>query len=108
MLLRRFIGAAESSTTMEGMRDLLRGSVGKTLHGLTAEDRIAAAWKVASGRALSERSAVVGFADGIVQVEVSDSAWLEQFMTIASQLRTEIARIAEVEVAAIHFELKKF
>ena len=93
---------------MEGMRDLLRGSVGKTLRGLRAEDRIAAAWKVASGRALSERSVVVGFSDGIVQVEVSDSAWLEQLMTIASQLRTEIARIAEVEVAAIHFELKNF
>lgn len=93
---------------MEGMRDLLRGSVGNTLHGLRAEDRIAAAWMVASGRALSERSAVVGFADGIVQVEVSDSAWLEQLITIASQLRTEIARIAEVEVAGIHFELKKF
>lgn len=91
---------------MEGMRDILKSSVGKTLHGLSAEDRIAAAWTVASGRALAERSVVVGFADGIVFVEVSDSAWLQQLMTIGSHLKSQIAQIAEVEVTAIHFELR--
>lgn len=93
---------------MEGMREILKGSLGRSLHAMREEDRLAAAWTVACGRALAERGSVVGFKDGIVLVEVNDSAWMLQMVTMRSQLATEIARIARVKVVGIHFELKKF
>ena len=32
--------------SLEGMRDLLKGSLGRSLEGLREEDRLAAAWPV--------------------------------------------------------------
>ena len=58
--------------SLEGMRDLLRGTLGRTLDGLSDEDRLAAAWAVACGKAMAGRGTVVGYADGIVRVQVED------------------------------------
>jgi hypothetical protein len=91
---------------MEGMRDLLKGSLGRSLSRLQAEDKLAAAWPVACGRALAERGTVVGFIDGLVHVEVSDGAWLRQMMSMQNQLTGEMGRIAGVQVRGIHFEVK--
>jgi len=92
---------------MEGMRNILKSSVGKALRELREEDRIAAAWAVACGRLLAERSAVVGFDRGWVRIEVTEDAWLRQFISMRSQLLEELSRIAEVKVDGIHFELKR-
>jgi Dna[CI] antecedent, DciA len=91
---------------MEGMRDLLKGTLGRSLSKLQAEDKLAAAWPVACGRALAERGTVVGFADGLVRVEVTDGAWLRQMMSMQGQLAGEMGRIAGVQVRGIHFEVK--
>jgi hypothetical protein len=91
---------------MEGMRDLLKGTLGRSLIRLQAEDKLAAAWSVACGRALAERGTVVGFADGMVHVEVTDGAWLRQMMSMQGQLAGEMGRIAGVPVRGIHFEVK--
>ena len=42
------------------------------------EDRLAAAWPVACGTAMAGHGKVVGYADGVVQVEVTDTAWMQQ------------------------------
>jgi Dna[CI] antecedent, DciA len=91
---------------MEGMRELLGSSLGRTLEAMADEDRLAAAWPVACGKALSERGRVVGYADGVVVIEVKDSAWLQQMMSMRGQLTGEMARIARVKVREIHFEVK--
>jgi hypothetical protein len=91
---------------MEGMRDLLKGALGRSLSTLQAEDKLAAAWPVVCGKALAERGTVVGFADGLVHVEVTDGAWLRQMMSMQGQLAGEMGRIAEVQVRGIHFEVK--
>jgi hypothetical protein len=91
---------------MEGMRDLLKGALGRSLNRLQAEDRLAAAWPVACGRALAERGTVVGFTDGLVHVEVTDGAWLRQMMSMQGQLAAELGRIAGIQVRGIHFEVK--
>jgi predicted nucleic acid-binding Zn ribbon protein len=91
---------------MEGMRQLLRGSLKRSLSAMRAEDRLAAAWPVAAGRAMAERGAVVGFDDGVVRVEVADAAWLQQMRSMSEQLRGEMARISGVAVSGIHFQLK--
>ena len=91
---------------MEGMRDLLKGSLRRSLRAMRDEDRLAAAWPVACGKALAERGVVLGYADGVVHVEVADGAWLRQMMSMQAQLAGEMARIAGVKVAGIHFEVK--
>jgi Dna[CI] antecedent, DciA len=91
---------------MEGMRELLQGSLARTLEAMTEEDRLAAAWPVACGKALSERGRMAGYEDGVVLVEVMDAAWLQQMMSMRGQLAGEMARIAGVKVREIHFEVK--
>jgi hypothetical protein len=89
------------------MRDLLKGSLGRTLDGLHDEDRLAAAWPVACGKAMAGRGTVVGYVDGVVRVQVDDGAWLRQLMSMRGQLTVELSRIAGVRVSEIHFERKR-
>ena len=92
---------------LENMRSMLRGTLGRSLHALSEEDRLAAAWPVACGRAMAEHGEIVAFFEGIITVQVSDAAWLSQMLSMRSILQNELARIARVKVTAIHFELKK-
>ena len=91
---------------MQGMRDLLRGSLGRSLRGMTPEDRLAAAWPVACGVAMASHGIVAGFEGGLLRVTVSDTAWLAQMKGMRSMLASDLSRIAGVRVSAIHFELK--
>jgi predicted nucleic acid-binding Zn ribbon protein len=92
---------------MEGMRDLLKDALRRSLRALQDEDRLAAAWPVACGKAMAERGAVVGYADGVVRLQVADEAWMRQMMSMRGQLAGEMARISGVKVAGIHFERKR-
>jgi hypothetical protein len=92
---------------MEAMRDLLRGSLKSSLGSMREEDRLAAAWTVACGRAMAEHGTVVGYAAGVVRVEVAGAVWMRQMISLGGVLEREMARISGVPVAAIHFELKK-
>ena len=92
---------------MEGMRELLRGSLARSLEGMREEDRVAAAWPVACGRVMAGHGSITGFADGVVRVTVEDEAWLRQMMSMRRQLTAELARIAGVPVREIHFEVNR-
>lgn len=91
---------------VEGMRALLRGSLGRSLKTLGVEDKLAAAWTVACGRALAERGTVLGFEGGVLRVEVEDAVWLWQMRGMRSQLASEVSRIAGIKVSAIDFEMR--
>jgi predicted nucleic acid-binding Zn ribbon protein len=93
--------------SLEGMRDLLKASLRRSLGALSDEDRLAAAWPVVCGRAMAERGAVIGYGDGVVRVQVEDGAWLRQLVSMRVQLAGEMARIAGVRVSEIHFEEKR-
>jgi hypothetical protein len=92
---------------MEGMRDLLKVSLGRSLSALGEEDRLAAAWPVACGKALAEHGAVVGYGDGVVRVQVEEGIWLRQLISMRGQLVGEMGRIAGVRLSEIHFEKKR-
>lgn len=93
---------------MERMRDVLKRSLGRSLEGLSAEDRLTAAWTVACGPALAGRGEIIGFAAGVLQVRVEDTRWLEQFQSMQAVLVRELSRIAGVEMTAIHWNLRGF
>ena len=92
---------------MEGMRGVLRGNLARTLRTMRDEDRLAAAWTVACGRAMADQGTVVGYEAGVVRVQVAGAVWLQQFISLRSVLQREMARIAGLPVTGIHFELKK-
>jgi hypothetical protein len=92
---------------MEAMRELLRGSMGRSLRTMRDEDRLAAAWTIACGRAMAEHGAVVGYEGGVVRIEVSDPVWMRQMISLRGHLERDMARIAGLTVSGIHFELKK-
>jgi len=92
---------------MEGMRDVLRRSLGRSLGTLEPIDRLAAAWPVACGKAMADRGVIAGFEDGVVRIEVADQVWLEQMLSMRTALQHDLARIAAVKVTGIHFLLKR-
>lgn len=92
---------------MENMRDLLRNSMARSLQTLPPEDKLAAAWPVACGKAMAGRGAVVGYVDGEVWLEVQEGAWLKQMMSMQGQLAGQMSRIAGVKVSRIHFKVKR-
>lgn len=90
---------------MQRMREVLRGSLGRSLRALSDEDRLAAAWPVACGPALAAHGEVLGLdAEHVLHVRVLHSAWREQFLQMRSMLTKDVGRIAGVRLEAIHFE----
>ena len=88
---------------MEPMRDVLRGSLSRSLRAASDDDRLSAAWTVACGRAMAERGTVVAYCEGVVRVEVADAVWIEQMKALRGTLARELARIAGVKVDSIEF-----
>jgi predicted nucleic acid-binding Zn ribbon protein len=93
---------------MDSMRDLLKRNLARSLEALPSADRLAAAWPVACGKAMAERGEIVGFEDGVLRIEVRDPAWLDQMRAMSAVLQSQMAKIAGVKIAAIHFELKRY
>lgn len=92
---------------MDGMRDVLKKNLGRSLRTMPEIDRLGAAWPVACGPQMAARGKIVGFADGVVEVEVQDAAWLSQMLSMGAVLERELGRVAGVKVRAIHFEKRK-
>jgi hypothetical protein len=89
---------------MQNMRDLLRGTLGRSLRPLPALDRLAAAWPVACGSALAGHGEIAGYENGVLRVIVSSPEWMQPLAQMKLVLTSDLARIAGVPITAIHFE----
>jgi predicted nucleic acid-binding Zn ribbon protein len=92
---------------MEGIRGLLKKSLGESLNSLRVEDKLAAAWPVVCGKTMAGRAVVMSYDEGILRVQVENKAWLQQLTAMREQLAGEMAKIAGVRVSEIHFEMKR-
>lgn len=92
---------------MERMRDVIKSGLRRELSALSGQDRLSLAWVAVCGPALAGRSSVVGYDDGVVRVQVSEGAWLEEIKSIREYLEAELARIAGVKVSTLHFIVKR-
>ena len=92
---------------MESMRELLRTELGRSLKALPELDRLQGAWTVACGKTMAEKGRVTGFDGRVVTVEADDAMWLGQMLSMRATLASELARIADVKLDAIHFFLKQ-
>ena len=87
------------------MRDVLRGTLGRSLKTLSEEDRLVAAWAVACGPTLAARAEVVGLDEDLVlHVRVLQPGWRDQFTQMRTKLTGELRKIAGVQLQTIHFE----
>ena len=92
---------------MDSMREILKKNLARSLEAMPELDRLTAAWPVACGPALARRGVLTSFEAGVLHIEVADAAWMEQMLGMRAVLEHELARIAKVKLAGIHFELKK-
>ena len=91
---------------MEAMRDVLRGNLARSLRGIGDEDRLAAAWTVACGRAMADHGVLAGYEAGVLRIEVADAVWQRQMISLRGTLEREVARISGLPVGRIEFVLK--
>jgi hypothetical protein len=89
----------------ERMRDVMRGALGGSLKSMPPEDRIAAAWPVACGQKIAERTRIAGLEGAVLTVEVADTAWLKQMRSMSEKLKHDLRSIAGVDVTDILFKL---
>ncbi len=90
---------------MQGMRDLMRGSLARSLSTLPAQDRLAAALPLVCGTALASHCEVVGLdAAGTLHIRVTGRDWMAPLQGMRELLRSDLARIAGVVLTDLRFE----
>lgn len=78
----------------------------KALHRAPANESALLAWPVACGSAVADRTRALSFADGILRVEVADSAWRRELANLAPRYLALINKYSAVSVKRIEFVVK--
>jgi hypothetical protein len=90
---------------MQRMRDVLRGSLSRSLRELGPEDRLTAAWQVVCGAALAVHGEITHLdPEDVLHVRVREPQWMGEFIDRRSALAADLARVAGVKLAGIHFD----
>lgn len=89
---------------MERMRDVIRGSLARSLRLLTAEDRIAAALPVVCGTVLAAHCEVARLdAGGRLHLQVDSVEWMPPLLGMREILQHDLQRVAGVPLTGLHF-----
>lgn len=89
---------------MEGMRELLRGSLARSLRSWSEEDRLAAALPVVCGTALAGHCEVARLdEERTLHVRVDGREWMAPLLAMREVLRHDLQRIAGVPLGGLHF-----
>lgn len=84
----------------------LESIIAKALHHAPAEQSTLLAWPVVCGSVVADRTRALGFADGILRVEVADQGWQRELMALAPRYLATINRYASTSVRRIEFVVK--
>jgi hypothetical protein len=97
------------TSNLEPVRNYIRTHLARSLSSATPEDRLAAAWTVAAGRAMAGRALIAAYDPGTasVRIRVADSVWLQQMTALRATLIRDLTRFSGVPVTNIHFELER-
>ncbi len=75
----------------------------KSLRQAAAEDAPMLAWPLVCGARVSKRTRPLGYADGILRVEVPDAGWRAELQSMAGQYLAIINRYVGHRVSRIEF-----
>ena len=90
---------------MQGIRELLRGSLASSLRMLPEEDRLAAALPVVCGTALAAHCSVDRLDErGTLHLRVDGSHWLRSLMTMRDVLQRDLSRTSGVALHDVQVE----
>ncbi len=89
---------------MQRLREVIRGSLARSLRTLTEEDRLAAALPVVCGTALAAHCEVLHL-DGerTLHMQVDAPDWMATLMGMRDLLQHDLQRVAGVPLAGLHF-----
>jgi len=84
----------------------LESVIAKALHQAPAERSPLLAWPVACGSAVADRTRALGFAGGVLRVEVADKGWQRELTALAPRYVAEINRYSAARVQRVEFVVK--
>jgi hypothetical protein len=89
---------------MQGMREVIRGSLARSLRLMSEEDRLASALPVVCGSALAGHCEVARLdEDRTLHVRVDSPEWLTSAVGMKSVLQHDLQRVAGVSLSGLHF-----
>ncbi len=94
---------------MQPLREVIRGSLARSLRSLAEEDRLAAALPVVCGTALAAHCTVAQLdADRTLHLGVDGPEWLGSLLGMREMLQHDLQRVAGVPLAGLHFQQAGF
>jgi len=77
-----------------------------TLRREAGDDAPLLAWPLACGAKVAEKTSAIGYADGVLTVEVPDAAWQQQLQGLNRQYLAALKQISAQPVNAIKFVVR--
>jgi len=90
---------------MESARDTLQKLVAGVLNRLPAEQVPVEAWQFVCGKQVAGRTQALGFADGVLRVEVPDAGWQTQLQDLSARYLASLNQYSATRVERIEFVL---
>ncbi len=89
---------------MQGMRDVMRGSLARSLRLLSEEDRLASALPLVCGSALASHCEVLHLdEERTLHVRVDADDWLASAVGMREIVQHDLQRVAGVQLSGLHF-----
>ncbi len=88
---------------MERARGGLQKIMAQALRQTSAEDGPMLAWPLVCGSAVAARTRALGFANGVLRVEVQDETWRKQLMDFAPAYVAALNQLVSERVVRIQF-----
>ena len=77
-----------------------------TLRQEAGDDAPLLAWPLACGSKVAEKTSAIGYADGVLTVEVPDATWQQQLQGLNRQYLSALRQISAQPVSTIKFVVR--
>ena len=95
-----------SFIAMQSASATLKKIFADTLRRGGGDDAPLLAWPLACGSKVAEKTRAIGYADGVLTVEVADATWKQQLQSFERQYLAALKQISGQRVDAIQFVIK--
>ena len=95
-----------SSDAMKHAGTTLKKIFAETLRQQAGDDAPLLAWPLACGAKVAEKTSAIGYAEGVLTVEVPDATWRQQLQDFTNQYLAALKPISTQPVSAIKFVVK--
>ena len=97
---------SKAKTQMEPAGAGLEKLVADSLRRMPSTEAPLIAWPLVCGSAVAERTRAVGFAGGVLRIEVSDAGWKRELQALAPRYLATINRYVGQRVQRMEFVLR--